>query len=173
MASSSQATASKRGKKTQDWSWWDEVHSDKIGPTGGARSWSCKLCPYKRKGGADKVRAHLLHESGHEVRFCERITAEKKRELLERVAANESTSSARASRVAIDPNTLLFPSQAASAKQSDSHGARNFTMPSSHTPYVPRRQSTLDSSWDPKKEETDAAVARFFFHDHIPFQIAR
>ncbi|KAH7288138.1 hypothetical protein KP509_31G014000 [Ceratopteris richardii] len=51
-------------------------------------------------------------------------------------------------------------------------------MPSvSSTPYgVGRihRQQTLDDKWNPKlKEEVDMAVARFFYHDHIPFNEAR
>ena len=37
-----------------------------------------------------------------------------------------------------------------------------------------RRQSTLDATWDPqRKEDVDRAVARFFYHDHIPFNAAR
>lgn len=55
----------------------------------------------------------------------------------------------------------------------------SFFIPSV-TPFGPppttssrQRQSTLADRWDPKKEEVDAAVARFFYHDAIAFQAAR
>ncbi|KAI5055828.1 hypothetical protein GOP47_0029349 [Adiantum capillus-veneris] len=39
---------------------------------------------------------------------------------------------------------------------------------------LPKRQATLGESWKPAlKEEVDVAVARFFYHDHIAFNVAR
>lgn len=117
-----------------------------------------------------------MHESGHEVQFCNGVTPEKRREFLERIAGHEALRSARPARVAVDPAAFVSPiegsasvSVSASTSATRSHVRGSFTMP---TPA--RRQSTIEGSWDPKKkEEVDTTVARFFFHDHIAFNVAR
>ena len=77
------------------------------GVGGGARAWTCKLCGYKQSGGANKVRAHLLHEQGHEVRMCTKVTPERRQELLEKLVVYEATKVARRSpQVAIDSNLM-------------------------------------------------------------------
>ncbi len=136
------------------------------GSGGGARPWTCKLCPYKRNGGANKVRAHLLHESGHEVRFCPNVTPEKRKDLLDKLAVYEVVEAAKKNpRVAVDP---AFIARRQEAEVDSSREA----IPSSLL--RPQRQSTLHENWNPKlKEEVDAAVARFFYHDHIAFHAAR
>lgn len=187
MASSSRAGGRSR---TEGWSWWDEVNFDPPTHSGGARPWTCKLCPYKRVGGANRVRAHLLHEPGHEVKFCERVTPEIRKELLAKLAAHQALSASQRVR-AVDPNTYVTPTQTsgstsgggASSSTPSSRPPRGttrgftqtaFPMPQPTAPSLSRRQSTLEGSWDPKKkEEVDAAVARFFFHDHIAFRVAR
>ncbi|KAH7297148.1 hypothetical protein KP509_26G055900 [Ceratopteris richardii] len=48
------------------------------------------------------------------------------------------------------------------------------SIPSTSSFHVGKKQSTLESSWKPiLKEEVDRAVARYFYHDHIPFRAAR
>ena len=166
------------------WSWWDEVDGELYGVGGGARSWVCKLCGYERSGGSHKVRAHLLHEPGKEVRFCTKITPEKRQELLDKLMVSDAAaveSARRNVRVAVDPNTMA----PAPSRRHATPTARGFS-PQQHTqtplPSRPSgvgasiraRQSTLQENWNPRlKEETDMAVARFYFHDHIPFHVAR
>lgn len=184
MASSSRTPARRtggNGRRSDSWSWWDEVNADRPSGGGGSRPWSCKLCPYRRTSGANKVRAHLLHESGHEVQFCTNVSQEKRRELLARVGTQESYLSSRPKRVAIDPTTFVTPMSSEGSRAGPSTSPGNlFSFMSSAVPTAPPatasrpRQSTLHGSWDPKKkEETDAAVARFFYHDYIPFNAAR
>ncbi|KAH7331702.1 hypothetical protein KP509_20G047100 [Ceratopteris richardii] len=197
MASSSRTSGSntKRRHATSKWTWWEEVESPvSAGEGGGARPSSCKLCGYKRTGGANKVRAHLLHERGHEVRFCSAITSEKKQELLNKLAISDAQAHARrASQAPIDPASFVRSSMPSSSRASSSSApVRAPTLtptptststphptPSSSTPsgmpYVRQsRQQTLHENWNPiLKEEVDTAVARFFYHDHIAFNAAR
>ena len=176
MASSSQAPSTRRAS----WTWWDEVNAPVHGSGGGgSRPWTCKLCSYNRTSGANKVRAHLMHESGHEVRFCTGVTSEKRKELLERIAGHEALKGARPARVAVNPASYVTPPEA-SLNMSMSGSASTSTTPRAPSrgvfamPTPTRRQSTLEGSWDPKKkEDVDTAVARFFFHDHIAFNAAR
>ncbi|KAH7316139.1 hypothetical protein KP509_21G079600 [Ceratopteris richardii] len=166
------------------------------GEGGGARPWSCKLCGYKRTGGANKVCAHLLHERGHEVRFCSAITSEKKQELLNKLAISDAQAHARrASQAPIDPASFVRSSMPSSSRASSSsvpvhaptptstptptptstpHPTLSSSTPSG-MPYVRQsRQQTLHENWNPVlKEEVDSAVARFFYHDHIAFNAAR
>ncbi|KAH7281866.1 hypothetical protein KP509_36G067000 [Ceratopteris richardii] len=195
MASSSRTSGSntKRRHATSKWTWWEEVESPvSAGEGGGARPWSCKLCGYKRTGGANKVRAHLLHERGHEVRFCSAITSEKKQELLNKLAISDAQAHARrASQAPIDPASLVRSSMPSSSRASSSsvpvraptptptptstpHPTPTSSTPSG-MPYVrSSRQQTLHENWNPVlKEEVDTAVARFFYHDHIAFNAAR
>ncbi|KAH7433433.1 hypothetical protein KP509_07G069500 [Ceratopteris richardii] len=197
MASSSRTSVSntKRRHATSKWTWWEEVDSPvSAGEGGGARPWSCKLCGYKRTGGANKVRAHLLHERGHEVRFCSAITSEKKQELLNKLAISDAQAHARrASQAPIDPASLVRSSMPSSSRASSSsvpvraptptptptptstpHPTPTSSTPSG-MPYVrSSRQQTLHENWNPVlKEEVDTAVARFFYHDHIAFNAAR
>lgn len=178
MAASSRAGNARRGKKNVvgEWTWWEEVNSEFLSAAGGARSWSCKLCPYKRKGGADKVRAHLLHVKGHEVQFCPNVTMEKKVELEERDRQTLAKTANRPVRQAVDPVTMVFPSSTPlSAASSGGDRASAFFHSNTSSGSAPApRQRGLRAAWDPKKkEEVDAAVARFFYHDNIPFLAAR
>ncbi|KAI5057894.1 hypothetical protein GOP47_0027909 [Adiantum capillus-veneris] len=172
--STSQAASSRRRPVVQTWSWWDEVNFSSRGKGGGARPWTCKLCPYKRSGGSNKVRAHLLHEPGHEVKFCPHVAPEKRLDLLEKLTVYEVAEAAKRGRfVAVDPSATATPREQREANLDDisrtfkSHGS----TPSSS---LPHRQTTLNENWNPKlKEEVDRSVARFFFHDHIAFHASR
>ena len=193
MASSSRATGASR-RRTTGWTWWEEVNYTTSTHGGGSRPWVCKLCPYRRTGGADKVRVHLLHEGGHEVRFCPNVTPEKRRELQDKLAVYDAVEAARRiPRVAVDPATMVraprpqpstMESCGASASCTPSPSPSSNRVPSSTTPTPsistasqpmrPRRQTTLGENWNPiLKEEVDMAVARYFYHDHTAFQSAR
>ncbi|KAH7438979.1 hypothetical protein KP509_04G039900 [Ceratopteris richardii] len=193
MASSSRTSGSntKRRLPTSKWTWWEEVESPvSAGEGGGARPWTCKLCGYKRTGGANKVRAHLLHERGHEVRFCSAITSEKKQDLLNKLAISDAqTHARRASQAPINPASFVRSSMPSSSRASSSSAPVHAPSPTptptpptstpsstpSGMPYVRQsRQQTLHENWNPVlKEEVDTAVARFFYHDHIAFNAAR
>lgn len=182
-ASSGDTSGAKRTKRNEGvpvWSWWDETISERLGVDGGARSWTCKHCGFKRKSGTTKVRAHILQLPGFEVAACKSMTAEKKAEFLAKDATLQSKTSARPKKRAIDPNHLVFASSTPAASTfsggggSDTAAPSTFATPSSSPSLPRRRQRTLDQSWDPqKKADVDAAVARFFYHDHIPFVKAR
>ena len=120
-----------------------------------------------------------MHESGHEVQFCTGIMLEKRNELHERIATHKVVRVARPEHVVVYPRAFVgMPEVCTSvlgSASTSSHSKRSaipcgsFVMP---TP--PKRQNTLDASWDPKKkEEVDTAVACFFFHDNISFNVAR
>ena len=125
------------------------------------------------------MQAHLMHEGGHEVQFCTGITSEKRNELRERIAAHEVVRAAKPERVAVNPRAFVgvpeFSTSISGSASTSSHSKRSAIPRSSFVmPTPPKRQSTLDASWDPKKkEEVDTAVARFFFHDNISFNVAR
>ena len=173
----------RRTNTTPRWSWWDETTWRPYGQGCGTRKWECKLCGYERAGASHKVRAHLLHEPGNEVRFCTKMTPEKRQELLDKLAVYEATAAEatrRNARVAVDPNTMAR----ATPSRRPPTARRTPIEQSSQTPSPSRvsgagtstrpRQSTLQQNWNPRlKEETDMAVARFFYHDHIAFNAAR
>ncbi|KAH7283413.1 hypothetical protein KP509_34G006200 [Ceratopteris richardii] len=187
MASSSRTSASnnKTRHPTSKWTWWEEVDSSVSaeGGGGGARPWSCKLCGDKRTGGANKVRAHLLHERGHEVRFCSSITSEKKQELLNKFAISDAQVHARrASQASFVKSSMPSTSRASSSSApirapTPTHTPTPPTPSStpSGMPYLHQsHQQTLRENWNPiLKEEVDTTVARFFYHDHIAFNAAR
>ena len=154
------------------WTIWDEVEWQLYGVGGGTRRWKCHFCGYSRAGGSHKVRAHFLHEPGNEVRFCTKITPEKRQE-----DAATAESARRNARVAVDPNTMApttsTPRRATSTMQPNREAPTPSRPPGAGTSTRPR-QTTLQQNWNPRlKEETDMAVARFFFHDHIAFNAAR
>ena len=164
------------------WSWWDETTWELYGPGGGTRKWTCKLCGFVRTGASHKVWAHHLHEPGNEVKFCSKMTPEKRQELLDKLAvyvATAAETSRRNERVAVDPNTMGRATSTRRPPTARRTASQQIQPPSSSGlsgmgTYTYPRQSTLQQNWNPLlKEETDMAVARFFYHDHIAFNAAR
>ena len=120
----------------------------------------------KRERGTGTERtyhAHFLHEPGNEVQFCKEVSAEKKKELLEKLVVYEVAELAKRNpQVAVDPASFVRTSTTRVPRQPREASSSR------------ARQSTLDENWNPQlKEEVDMAVARFFFHDHIAFRVAR
>lgn len=155
----------KRAKKNEAWSWWDEVDILEANQGGGARKWKCRYCGSTKHGGVNRVQGHLIHEPGQEIQPCLSISAEKKRELEAR--HNEVIFRAPPPRaMAANPSFFTTPSSNFSTSVGSS---------SVHQPPPPKgTQRTFTGSWNPREREAvDAAIARFFYHDHIAFNVAR
>ena len=117
--------------------------------------------------------------------MCTKVTLEKRQEFLEKLLVYEAAEAVRRSpHVAVDPNVMGrsrgsgMETGGTSSRSVPPHAHTSAPYPSDPTgmatPSTRPRQSTLEENWNPRlKEETDMAVARFFFHDHIAFHVAR
>ena len=103
----------------------------------------------------------------------------RKDELLDRVATTMGSLASHARRT---PNIAVDPAawgprpagRAASCRRPPGVGIMQSPIGPSVVADCGPRQTSLHGSWEPKKEEeTDAAVAHFFYHDHIAFKSAR
>ena len=122
-------------------------------------------------GGSHKVRAHFLHEPKNEVRFCRKVTPEKRQELLDKLVVFDAVATESARRdvcAAVDPNTMVLSSSRCNPiptsrvfPPQEHTQAYNPLRPFGVGARICPRQSTLQENWNPRlKEETDIAVAR-------------
>ncbi len=176
------------------WTWWDEVIAPKAGLGGGSKPWKCRRCDYERNASVQKVRAHLLHIKGHAVQFCPKTATDAAKQkllnlekTLEDIKDVKKNRNKRRAVNPIDMATAAFirastsPSSASFCASTGIVGdlpppppANNPSSSSIPLSHQPKRQATLGESWRPAlKEEVDVAVARFFYHDHIAFNVAR
>lgn len=159
--------------------WWDEVERlERYSSKGGATRWKCKQCNKEKSGGANRVRAHLCHVNNEkaQVNKCPGTTPEMRRELLAKYPSEEEKACAR-KKPAIDASYFSRHGEdvhLGDGQQYGGLGSFAFSQDSQSMGASSGKQQTLGAAWDPrKKERVDAAVARFFYHDHVAFNVAR